>query len=152
MALLAELGAQGLDDGGLARAGDAGDAHADGLARVGEEPLDDVLGHGVVLGRVALHHGDGPGELHTVPGQHALHVVVDGHLGRAGGAGGVGGAAELLVALGDAGHDEAGELGVRLLLLVDPLGLIGGVFLWHGSLLFERKYLKLAPFLERKGA
>ncbi|MBR0421804.1 MAG: hypothetical protein IJI85_04405, partial [Clostridia bacterium] len=50
------------------------------------------------------------------------------------------------------GHDEAGELGVRLLLLVDPLGLIGGVFLWHGSLLFERKYLMLAPFLERKGA
>ena len=86
--LLPEFGdeacAQGLNQAALARAGNAGDADADGVAAVGEACFDDALGEFAVSGARAFNEGDGLGE----DGAIALQDAFDELLRRKGAPGG----------------------------------------------------------------
>ena len=67
-----EVHAEGLDEGGLAGPGLAGDAHPHGAAGGGQELLDEGDGVGPVVGPLGLHQGDGPGQGPAVAGADGL--------------------------------------------------------------------------------
>ena len=137
MPLLAQEAAQSFDDGGFAGTGHAGDADAHRLAGMGQQLLHDVLSHGKMLGRVALHHGNGAAQLHAVAFKNAGHVIVHRHFRRLGCYRGLLGQAQGVVAFGDAGHDEAGEGGILLFVFVDPFRLVDIVISGHDDLLIS---------------
>ncbi|OPZ62769.1 MAG: hypothetical protein BWY86_00228 [Candidatus Aminicenantes bacterium ADurb.Bin508] len=82
---LAQEEAEGFDEGALPRAGDTGDADSDGSTRVGKQRGQHLLGHLLVLGRVALNQGDGPGQEGTITGADSVDVLFDGQLPSPGG-------------------------------------------------------------------
>ena len=75
-ALAGEIHAQHFDEGALAHAGHAGDAHANGIAGVGQALLQHVLRQLDILGVQAFDQGDGAAEDGAVAAQHALDVLV----------------------------------------------------------------------------
>lgn len=71
-AFFAQVRAEGLDEGGFARARNARDADADGFARMGEQLGDELPGSFLVFGGVAFYQGDGPPQQGAVSGQDSL--------------------------------------------------------------------------------
>src|ERR1022692_484871 len=77
-ALAGEVHAQHFDEGTFAGARHAGDAHANGIAGVGQALLQYILGQLDVLGVQAFDQGDGSAENRAVAAQHAFDVRVAG--------------------------------------------------------------------------
>lgn len=71
-AFSAQVGAEGLDEGGFARSRNARDADPDGIAGVGKELGDEFPGGFLVPGGVAFYQGDGPAQQGSVSGDDPL--------------------------------------------------------------------------------
>jgi hypothetical protein len=69
-----ELAAEGVDEGGLADAGDAGDADPLGRSRVRQQPGQHVLGEDPVIGAARLDQRDRPGDARPGPGEDRVRV------------------------------------------------------------------------------
>ena len=91
MARGGEPAAQGFDQGALAGAGNPGDADPDRAPGVGQQPVQQLLRHLLVIGQVRLDEGDGTRQHRPIPAEYAVRIVREGQsrgaLGRAGGRG-----------------------------------------------------------------
>jgi len=74
VALVDELAAEGVDEGGLADAGDAGDADPPGRPGVRQQPGQHVLGEDPVVGPARLDQRDRAGDAGPGPGQNRVRV------------------------------------------------------------------------------
>jgi hypothetical protein len=69
---------QHLDEGALARPGDAGDADANGIARPGQAGIDDLLGQFGVFAARAFNQRDGAGEHDAIAAHNAFDALGKG--------------------------------------------------------------------------
>ena len=126
--LIAEMHAQGLDEGAFARTWHTRDAQSQSLARMGQTGRDDLLGQFLMLGQRAFHQSDGLAERHAVATEDAVDVPFKRH--------------QLLLVAAKTlqslrvdlygSLDTFGDLEVRLPFVL----LIFKVFVFHGGLRF----------------
>lgn len=62
MAFADQIFAKGLDECAFTNTGNTCDTYADGIAGVGQNGLDNLLGQFFVALEVTLHNGDAPGQ------------------------------------------------------------------------------------------
>ena len=78
MSRAGEVGAELIDEGGLADPGHTGDPDAVGTAGVGKQLGEQLLGGVDVIGSVRLHERDRPSERRSVAPQHPLRELTHG--------------------------------------------------------------------------
>ena len=85
VALVAEPAAEVFDEGTLAGAGHAGDAHTQRATGVGQQAGEELLGQRLMGRVVAFHQGDGPRKNAYIGRQHAMSVLVKAEIAASGG-------------------------------------------------------------------